>query len=101
MTGMHRATGHPQASPVLAFFARGRRGRAGAAWAVLAALLCACTAPTTTMTAPPAPPLHALPGGFTEHRWPAAHGQTVQVRTQSGQQISGVARAGGLVEVAF
>lgn len=76
---MHRTTGHPQASPVLAFFARGRRGRAGAAWAVLAALLCACTAPTTTMTAPPAPPLHALPGGFTERRWPAAHGQTVQV----------------------
>lgn len=76
---MHRTTGHPQASPVLAFFARGRRGRAGAAWAVLAALLCACTAPTTTMTAPPAPPLHALPGGFTEHRWPAADGQTVQV----------------------
>ena len=76
---MHRTTGHPQASPVLAFFARGRRGRAGAAWAVLAALLCACTAPTTTMTAQPAPPLHALPGGFTEHRWPAAHGQTVQV----------------------
>ena len=76
---MHRTTGYPQASPVLAFFARGRRGRAGAAWAVLAALLCACTAPTTTMTAPPAPPLHALPGGFTEHRWPAAGGQTVQV----------------------
>lgn len=76
---MHRTTGHPQASPVLAFFACGRRGRAGAAWAVLAALLCACTAPTTTMKAQPAPPLHALPGGFTEHRWPAAHGQTVQV----------------------
>jgi len=31
----------------------------------------------------------------------AGDGQTVQVRTQSGQQISGVARAGGLVEVAF
>ena len=31
----------------------------------------------------------------------AGDGQTVQVRTQSGQQISGVARAGGMVEVAF
>ncbi len=77
---MHRTTGHPQASPVLAFFRRaGAGGGRGQRGAVLAALLCACTAPTTTMTAPPAPPLHALPGGFTEHRWPAAHGQTVQV----------------------
>ncbi|MEG2961858.1 MAG: flagellar basal body P-ring formation chaperone FlgA, partial [Janthinobacterium sp.] len=31
----------------------------------------------------------------------AGDGQTVQVRTQSGQQISGVARPGGMVEVAF
>ncbi|MET3130556.1 flagella basal body P-ring formation protein FlgA [Oxalobacteraceae bacterium GrIS 1.11] len=31
----------------------------------------------------------------------AGDGQVVQVRTPSGQQISGVARAGGLVEVAF
>jgi len=31
----------------------------------------------------------------------ASEGQVVQVRTPSGQQISGVARAGGLVEVAF
>ena len=31
----------------------------------------------------------------------AGEGQVVQVRTQGGQQISGVARAGGLVEVAF
>lgn len=31
----------------------------------------------------------------------AGDGQTVQVRTQGGAQISGVARAGGLVEVAF
>ncbi|CDG81873.1 flagellar basal body P-ring formation chaperone FlgA [Janthinobacterium agaricidamnosum] len=31
----------------------------------------------------------------------AGEGQVVQVRTQAGQQISGVARAGGLVEVAF
>ena len=31
----------------------------------------------------------------------ATDGQTVQVRTQSGSQVSGVARAGGLVEVAF
>jgi len=31
----------------------------------------------------------------------ASDGQTVQVRTQGGQQVSGVARAGGLVEVAF
>ena len=31
----------------------------------------------------------------------ASEGQVVQVRTPSGQQISGVARSGGLVEVAF
>ncbi|MDC8759330.1 flagellar basal body P-ring formation chaperone FlgA [Janthinobacterium fluminis] len=31
----------------------------------------------------------------------ASEGQVVQVRTPAGQQISGVARAGGLVEVAF
>lgn len=31
----------------------------------------------------------------------AGDGQVVQVRTPGGQQISGVARAGGLVEVAF
>jgi flagella basal body P-ring formation protein FlgA len=31
----------------------------------------------------------------------AGDGQVVQVRTQSGQQISGVARTGGMVEVAF
>lgn len=31
----------------------------------------------------------------------AAEGQPVQVRTAGGQQISGVAKAGGLVEVAF
>lgn len=31
----------------------------------------------------------------------AAEGQVVQVRTASGQSVSGVARAGGLVEVAF
>jgi flagella basal body P-ring formation protein FlgA len=31
----------------------------------------------------------------------ASDGQVVQVRTPAGQQISGVARAGGLVEVAF
>jgi len=31
----------------------------------------------------------------------AAEGQVVQVRTPAGQQISGIARAGGLVEVAF
>lgn len=31
----------------------------------------------------------------------ASEGQVVQVRTQAGQQISGVARAGGVVEVAF
>ncbi len=31
----------------------------------------------------------------------AAEGQTVQVRTAGGQAVSGVARAGGLVEVAF
>ncbi len=31
----------------------------------------------------------------------AAEGQLVQVRTASGQSVSGVARAGGLVEVAF
>jgi len=31
----------------------------------------------------------------------AGEGQPVQVRTPGGQQISGVARAGGLVEVAF
>jgi flagella basal body P-ring formation protein FlgA len=31
----------------------------------------------------------------------ASDGQTVLVRTVSGQQVSGVARAGGLVEVAF
>ncbi len=31
----------------------------------------------------------------------ASDGQVVQVRTTAGQQISGVARAGGLVEVAF
>ena len=31
----------------------------------------------------------------------ASEGQVVQVRTPSGQQISGIARAGGLVEVAF
>lgn len=31
----------------------------------------------------------------------AGEGQTVQVRTQGGAQVSGVARAGGLVEVAF
>lgn len=31
----------------------------------------------------------------------AGEGQVVQVRTAGGQQISGVARAGGLVEVAF
>jgi flagella basal body P-ring formation protein FlgA len=32
---------------------------------------------------------------------PAAEGQPVQARTAGGQQVSGVARAGGLVEVAF
>ena len=31
----------------------------------------------------------------------AGDGQVVQVRTSGGQQISGIARAGGLVEVAF
>lgn len=31
----------------------------------------------------------------------ASEGQTVQVRTAGGQAVSGVARAGGLVEVAF
>ncbi|UGQ45233.1 flagellar basal body P-ring formation chaperone FlgA [Massilia endophytica] len=31
----------------------------------------------------------------------ASEGQVVQVRTASGQQVSGVAKAGGLVEVAF
>ena len=31
----------------------------------------------------------------------ASEGQVVQVRTPAGQQISGVAKAGGLVEVAF
>ncbi|NRR30078.1 flagellar basal body P-ring formation protein FlgA [Oxalobacteraceae bacterium] len=31
----------------------------------------------------------------------AAEGQVVQVRTAAGQQISGIAKAGGLVEVAF
>lgn len=31
----------------------------------------------------------------------AAEGQIVQVRTAGGQQVSGVAKAGGLVEVAF
>ncbi|MFC3109611.1 flagellar basal body P-ring formation chaperone FlgA [Undibacterium arcticum] len=31
----------------------------------------------------------------------ATEGQVVQVRTQSGQQISGVARSGGVVEVAY
>jgi flagella basal body P-ring formation protein FlgA len=31
----------------------------------------------------------------------ASEGQVVQVRTPAGQQITGIARAGGLVEVAF
>jgi flagella basal body P-ring formation protein FlgA len=31
----------------------------------------------------------------------ASEGQLVQVRTASGQQVSGIAKAGGLVEVAF
>jgi len=31
----------------------------------------------------------------------AGDGQTVQVKTASGQQVTGIARAGGLVEVAF
>jgi flagella basal body P-ring formation protein FlgA len=31
----------------------------------------------------------------------ASEGQIVQVRTAGGQQVSGVAKAGGLVEVAF
>jgi len=31
----------------------------------------------------------------------AAEGQVVQVRTAAGQQVSGIAKAGGLVEVAF
>ena len=31
----------------------------------------------------------------------ATEGQVIQVRTQSGQQISGVARSGGVVEVAY
>jgi flagella basal body P-ring formation protein FlgA len=31
----------------------------------------------------------------------AGEGQVVQVRTANGQQISGIAKAGGLVEVTF
>jgi len=31
----------------------------------------------------------------------ASEGQMVQVRTATGTQVSGIARAGGLVEVAF